>query len=292
MSYQVIVHGGANDLVHEDRERKEHCEAIVRNLEQMLKEGKDALDVCEAGVKMLEDNPLFNAGTGGYLQTDGKCRLDACIMDSNLRLGSVIQIENIKNPVSIARKLLEKEVHSTLAAEGALIFAQEEGFPVRSVVTEKQVQVYLENMKYLKGDISYNTLERFYKDPKREKLGTVGCVVRDQEGYIVAGTSTGGLKTCFPCRVGDSPLIGCGNYANEYAGISCTGVGEKIMRVTLARTVAYGIEQGLSLKESLEKGMKDLEKLKGDGGIIAISCKGEVEYIFNTKVMSYAFRKG
>jgi beta-aspartyl-peptidase (threonine type) len=290
MTYQIIVHGGANDLVTEDIERKEHCEAIVDRLEEMMKNGASALDVCEAGVMMLEDDEMFNSGTGAYLQTDGKCRMDASIMDSELRAGAVIQIENVKNPISVARKLLDKKIHSVLSGAGAHQFALEQGFASHNGATPKQIDIYKQNLAELENDISYSALENFYNSPKREKLGTVGCVVRDSNGLIAAGTSTGGLRTCFPGRVGDSPLIGCGNYANELVGVSCTGVGEKIMRVTLARTVSFYVEQGLSLQAALEQAMGQLEKIKGDGGIIAISKTGEIGYVFNTKVMSFAQR--
>lgn len=292
MTYQLIVHGGANNLVSEDFDRRKKCEKIADSLEKMLIKGGNALDVCEHGIKLLEDDIAFNAGTGAYLQIDGKCRLDACLMDSDLRLGSVIQIENIKNPISVARKLLERNVHSSLCGEGAIRFAQEQGIPLYSGIIEKQSKVFLENLKNIKNDISYESLERFYAQKRAEKLGTVGCVVRDANGYIVAGTSTGGLKTCFSGRVGDTPMVGCGNYANKYVGVSCTGVGEKIMRVTLARTVAFGVQNGLSLKEALQSSMNELESIDGAGGIIAISHTGEVDFVFNTKVMSYALRSG
>lgn len=292
MTYQIIIHGGANNLIEEDAIRKQHCEEIADKIEQLIKKGKNALDACEEGVKMLEDDPIFNAGTGAYVQIDGKCRMDACIMDSNLKLGSVIQVSNVKNPISIARILLEDDVHSTLAGHGASLLAQERGFKLQNNVTEDRLMIHLRNMRKLKNEISYKNLTDLYKSQHGGKLGTVGCVIRDKNGYIAAGTSTGGLETCFPGRVGDTPLVGCGNYTNKYVGVSCTGIGEKIMRVTLARNVAFHVEEGMNLKNALKRSIQELEKIEGVGGIIAISHKGEIEYDFNTRVMSYATRKG
>lgn len=293
MSYQIIVHGGANDLVSEEQNRKELCNEIVKKIANFLDSGKSALDACEYGIKLLEDDITFNAGVGSYLQLDGTPRMDACIMDSNLRLGSVIQIENIKNPISVARKLLERNLHSTLSGQGALLFAKEHGFNTYNTSTEKQLLNYRETINKLNNDISYDNVIKSYEICSSDKLGTVGCVVRDSTGTIVAGTSTGGLKVCYMGRVGDSPLVGAGIYANKFAGVSCTGIGEKIMRITLARSISFYKESGMSLKDAVKKGIKELGEINGVGGVIAISNSGEIVADFNTKTMSWAsFSKG
>jgi beta-aspartyl-peptidase (threonine type) len=291
MSYQIIIHGGANDLLSEADKRKAQCESIVNQIEEVLKNGGNALDACEAGIKLLENDPTFNAGTGSYLQLDGKPRMDASIMDSNLNLGAVIQITNVKHPISVARKLLEKKLHSTLSAEGALLFAKEQGFETFNPAIPKQIKSYQENIEKLKGNISYDNIVTDYEVCTSDKLGTVGCVVRDDSGLIVAGTSTGGLRVCYPGRVGDSPLVGAGMYANKFAGVSCTGIGEKIMRLTLARNITFYKEQGLTLDEACDKAINELTAINGDGGVIAISKDGEITAKFNTKTMSWASRK-
>ncbi|QQS58672.1 isoaspartyl peptidase/L-asparaginase [Candidatus Peregrinibacteria bacterium] len=292
MSYQIILHGGANDLTEEKGIRQEACERIADEAEKMLKENASTLDVCEKTVCLLENNPLFNAGTGSYLQIDGKPRMDACLMTSKLQLGAVIQITDVQNPISVARKLLELDFHSTLSGEGASRFAAEYGFLPKSVITENQNANFLSAQKKLKGDISYKNLIQSFHLSGADKLGTVGCVVRDTNGLIVAGTSTGGLKVCFPGRVGDSPLVGAGNYANSFCGVSCTGIGEKIMRLSLARLVSFFIENKETVQNACQKAITQLGEIQGDGGVIAISHFGEIGFSFNTKTMSSAHREG
>lgn len=288
MTYQIIIHGGANALVHETDERNAECARIVDAVSAELGKGMGAVDACVMAVSLLEDTPIFNAGTGSYLQLDGISRMDACLMASDLRLGAVIQIPSVKNPIQVARKLLDRPMHCTLAGEGASQFAAEMGFPLTNTVTKKQTEVLLTAVEKLEGNIGYDYVLNNYEKTSRNKLGTVGCVVRDDTGLIVAGTSTGGLEVCYKGRVGDTPLVGCGNYANTFAGVSCTGIGEKIMRLSLARLVTFYCESGDDAPTACKKAMEQMANIEGMGGIIAIDGKGNIGAEFNTKTMSFA----
>ncbi|MDH5597278.1 MAG: isoaspartyl peptidase/L-asparaginase [Candidatus Peregrinibacteria bacterium] len=292
--FQIILHGGANQLVNEAELRDRQCQSILAKLVAYAESAQvSALDICEYAVRALEDDIAFNAGTGSYLQMDGNVRMDASLMDSDLRLGAVMQIEKIRNPISVARALLEKPMHCTLAGGGANRFAAELGAEVSELKIEKQEKTYTTLLSEIEGNLSYKSLLVAKRMPPESKLGTVGCVVRDKRsGLMAAGTSTGGLKVCYPGRVGDSGMVGAGNYANEYAAISCTGIGEKIMRISLARLVSFYVEEGLSLKAACDKAMAKLELIEGQAGLIAISHKGELAYAYNTKTMSFAIHDG
>jgi beta-aspartyl-peptidase (threonine type) len=291
VSYQIIIHGGAYSHDGEAESRKQICNSIVREVEKDLMKGAGALDVCEKAINMLEDDPLFDAGTGSYIQTDGTIRMDASLMTSDLDLGCVLQISGVKNPISVARKILENPLHCTLSGEGANQFAKESGFTTHDLKTPHTKELHEKILRALDGDLSYkNIAEKF--GPHAKSLGTVGCVVRDRTGMIVAGTSTGGREVCYQGRVGDSGQPGNGTYANRYAGISCTGVGEKIVRVGMARIIALYVELGDTLDNACAKALAKLGEIDGRGGIIAISHRGEICHRHNTNVMDFAMASG
>jgi len=287
--YQIIIHGGAysHDGGDEAALRKEICNNIVKEVEQDLKKGAAALDVCERAINLLEDHPLFDAGTGSYIQTDGEIRMDASLMTGDLDLGCVIQISGVKNPISVARKILENPLHCTLSGEGANQFARESGFATHDPKTPHTKAIHDKILHTLGGDRSYKNVAAKF-GPHAKSLGTVGCVVRDGKGMIVAGTSTGGREVCYQGRVGDSGQPGNGTYANKYAGISCTGVGEKIMRIGVARIIALYVELGDTLDNACAKAVAKLGEIDGRGGVIAISHRGEIAYKYNTKAMDFA----
>lgn len=291
MSYQIIVHGGAYDHASDAALRRRVCADIVAELEPDLRKGAAALDICERAVNMLEDDPLFDAGTGSYIQTDGKIRMDASLMTSAMDLGCVLQISGVKNPISVARRILENPLHCTLSGEGAEQFARELGFPSHDLKTPETQALHDRIIQSLAGDFSYRNIAAHY-GPQSQSLGTVGCVVRDLKGMIVAGTSTGGREVCYQGRVGDSGQPGNGTFADRHAGISCTGIGEKIMRVGMARIIALYVELGDSLERASEKAMAKLAAVGGRGGIIAISHKGEVAHLHNTNTMDFALARG
>ncbi len=287
MSYQIIVHGGAYDNDSDVALRKRVCEDIVAALEKDLSQSAAALDICERAINKLEDDPLFDAGTGSYIQTDGEIRMDASLMTSDLDLGCVLQISNVKNPISVARKILENPLHCTLSGAGAKQFANEMGFADHDPRTPETQAVHDKIVRKLGGDFSYANIAEKYA-PRPPSMNTVGCVVRDRHGMIVAGTSTGGLQVCYKGRVGDSGQPGNGTYADRHAGVSCTGVGEMIMRIGMARIVALYVELGDSLDSACDKAMTKLATIGGRGGVIAISHKGEIVHKHNTKTMDFA----
>src|SRR5688572_12170102 len=199
----IIVHGGAGPIKDESLPaRLEGCKAAALAGWKILEEGGASLDAAEAAVVVLEDNPLFNAGTGSTLNGLGKVEMDAGIMDgASLRVGAVAAIEGIKNPIKLARRVLEDGRHVILAAEGALMFARGIGF------LECSSESLIVGHERKRGN---------------EKHGTVGCVVLDCTGSIAVATSTGGVFNKLPGRIGDSPLPGCGTYADDRGGVSCT----------------------------------------------------------------------
>jgi beta-aspartyl-peptidase (threonine type) len=287
VSYQIIVHGGAYDSDSDFALRKQVCGDIVAALEGDLSQGAAALDICERAINMLEDDPLFDAGTGSYIQTDGEIRMDASLMTSDLDLGCMLQISNVKNPISVARKILENPLHCTLSGEGANQFAAEMGFARHDPKTPETRALHDEIARKLDGDFSYANIADQYR-PHPPSMNTVGCVVRDRHGMIVAGTSTGGREVCYQGRVGDSGQPGNGTYADRHAGISCTGIGEMIMRIGMARIVALYVELGDSLDSACDKAMTKLAAIGGRGGIIAISHDGEIVHKHNTRTMDFA----
>lgn len=287
MSYQIIVHGGAYDSDSDFTLRKRVCGDIVAALEPDLSRGATALDICERAINMLEDDPLFDAGTGSYIQTDGEIRMDASLMTNDLDLGCVLQISNVKNPISVARKILEHPLHCSLSGAGANQFAAEMGFAPHNPRTPETTALHDKIVRKLDGDFSYANIAAKY-GPRPPSMNTVGCVVRDRHGMIVAGTSTGGREVCYQGRVGDSGQPGNGTYADRHAGVSCTGVGEMIMRVGMARIVALYVELGENLDSACDKAMAKLAAIGGRGGVIAISHKGEIVHKHNTRTMDFA----
>src|SRR5262245_46218367 len=213
----LIVHGGAGPIRDDSLPaRLEGCKAAAQAGWKILDSGGSALDAAEAAVVALEDNPLFNAGTGSTLTSSGTVEMDAAIMEGqSLRCGSVAAVSGIKNPIKLARRIMEDGRHVMLAGDGARSFAGEIGFPKCS---PEALIVDREKKRW------------------ESRHGTVGCVAFDANGQLVAATSTGGIFDKLPGRVGDSPLIGCGTYANDYGAVSCTGDGEAIIRVVLGKS--------------------------------------------------------
>jgi len=288
MSCQIIIHGGAHDLVSENDKRNTICQHIIDSLKDDLCHGADALDICEKAINALENEPLFDAGTGSFIQVDGMIRMDASLMTSDNQLGAVLQISNIKNPISVARKLLEDPMHVVLSGAGADQFAKEMGFNNYDPAIGKQKDTLQKVLKKLNGDLSYRNISQHFSSSFNDSLGTVGAVVRDNNGKIAAGTSTGGRKVCYPGRVGDSGIAGNGTFANQYAGISCTGIGEKILIIGAARLIASYVECGKSIVTACDDTIKQLKLIGGLGGFIAISQKGNMCAVHNTACLTHA----
>jgi beta-aspartyl-peptidase (threonine type) len=264
---EIIVHGGAGRVrIEELPQRLEGCKEAALAGWQILKQGGSALDAAEAAVVVLEDNPLFNAGTGSTLNSLGEVEMDAAIMEGEtLSVGAVAAVQGIKNPIKLARRVMEDRRHVLLVGEGARLFAREIGFPECSPET---LVVEAERKRW------------------EEKYGTVGCVALDNEGKIAVGTSTGGIFNKLPGRVGDSPLPGCGTYADEYGGISCTGHGEAIIRIVMAKSAVAFLRAGADPRSAAHQALVLLEKkTAGTGGLIIIDRQGQIGYARNTPCM-------
>ena len=256
----------------------------------LLAAGKPAVDVVEATVKVLEDSPLFNAGKGSVFTAQGEHEMDASIMDgSNLKAGAVALVGGIKNPISLARDVMDKSEHVMLAGEGAMEFAASLGYK-------------LEPKSYFHDDLRYQQWQEI-KDTdafqldhslkKDSKFGTVGAVACDSEGRLAAATSTGGMTNKRFGRVGDSPLIGVGNYANNQScAVSCTGSGEFFIRAVTAYDLASMVEfKKIPLAAAADEVVhKRLLRIGGDGGLIAIDRHANIAMPFNTEGMYRACR--
>lgn len=271
-TYTIVVHGGAgaDPSKMEADEIKGVKACIERVLHQGLsdlKAGQAALQVVETAVRTMEDDPWFNAGRGAALNSEGKAELDAAIMDgSNLHCGAVAAVQRTKNPISLARWVMEKTPHVLLVGAGADQLAQQN------------------NLEMV--DNQYFITERARK-ALRQKRGTVGCVALDRHGHLAAATSTGGLTNKLPGRVGDSPIIGAGTYADDRScAISCTGTGEEFIRHQVAGQISQRIRlTGVSLPQSVRQTFAD--GLPDDvGGVIAVNRQGQWVMHFNTIGMS------
>ena len=266
----IIVHGGAGPIKDDSLPaRLEGCKAAALAGWKILEQGGAALDAAQAAVVVLEDNPLFNAGTGSALNSLGKVEMDAAIMAGHsLSCGSVAAVSGIKNPIKLARRVMEDGRHVMLAGEGALMFARQIGFPER---LPEALIVDRERKRW------------------KSKHGTVGCVAFDSNGQLAAATSTGGIFDKLPGRVGDSPLIGCGTFADDFGAVSCTGNGEAIMRVVLGKS-AVDLLKSVDPKSAADQAVALLaEKTGSTGGLILIDRQGQIGYARNTTHMPVCF---
>ena len=267
--YALIVHGGAGQW--QDDRLPRAIEGVERALDvgiSILSRDGSAIDAVEQAVMVLEDDPVFDAGTGSYANTDGDVEMDAIIADGSAgRFGAVAAIRNLRHPVSVARKIMDDTPHCLLVGEGATRFAHANGFD------------FISN-ELLIGDATHPA------------HATVGAVALDIRGRIAVATSTGGTRDKMPGRVGDSPIFGAGVYADATCGVSATGVGEYIMRVLLSKFVADGITRGLTPELAAQGGIAHLAHIGGSGGVIAIDRDGHIGRHFNTLAMPFAFIDG
>ena len=284
----IIIHGGAGTITP-DKLTPEletaYTQALSSAVEfgyQELKQGKASEEVVVAVIKRLEDSPLFNAGHGAVLTHEEKVELDASIMrGSDLNAGAIAAVTNIKNPIELALGVMNASKHVLLTGAGAEQFAREQGFtevPNDYFITPRR----LEQVQKAKARDATAFI------PKPEKYGTVGAVALDQSGTISAGTSTGGMTNKRFGRVGDSPIIGAGTYAdNQVCGVSATGHGEYFIRAAVAHDIcARALYQGISLQDSSDRVIKQkLVDMGGDGGIVGLTPAGDLVFSFNTEGM-------
>ncbi len=276
----LIVHGGAWDIPdHAVEACQEGCRRALEAGWNVLKKGGSAVDAVEAAIVVLEDAPIFDAGIGSHLNRDGVVQLDAMLMRGDtLKAGAVSAVERIRNPIRLARAVMEKSEHMMLVGLGAEQFAQENGFPLcdpKELIVEREAAAW----------------RRFREEAQRLHKwgGTVGAVARDGSGLLAAGTSTGGTCCKFPGRVGDSSLIGCGCYADNHSGaVSCTGYGEAIMKMVMAKTATDLMLRGKTAPEAARATVSILAERTGDrAGLICIDPKGNIGFAHNTSRMAF-----
>lgn len=276
----LIVHGGAwNIMQNEQAACKRGCEAAAQAGWDVLHHGGSALDAVEAATRVLEDDPTFDAGVGSHLNTNGEVELDAIIMDgATLNNGAVAAIQRVRNPISVARAVMSHTRHCLLAGAGAEAFARQMGFPI---CAPEDLVVEREREHWRNGFVSSTP----------QAGGTVGAVARDAHGNLAAATSTGGTLGKMPGRVGDSPLIGCGAYADNAAGAaSATGWGESLMKVVICKTACDLMEGGISAQAAAEAAIARLiSRADGSGGIITVDSHGGVGFAFNTPHLARAW---
>ena len=282
--WKLVIHGGAGamrpvhgDPDHGDRARQGLRDALDAGAE-ILRNGGNAIDAVEASVRMLEDDPCFNAGRGSTLNAEGLVELDAAIMDgSDRRAGAVAGVRTTRAPITLARTLMERGPHVFLSYDGADRLAREAGL--------EQV----ENSWFVTSERRRQLDELMAKGgfDSEVKYGTVGAVAVDSHGHVAAATSTGGLTAKQWGRIGDSPLIGAGTYADDRsAAVSATGSGEYFIRAVAGHQLAERVRLGgESLQEALDGTLEDIRQLGGTGGLIAVSPTGEAAWGFTTKAM-------
>ena len=269
MSTVIAIHGGAG-VMRRDQPGPQHTAVLKQALEAAYRQ-KTALDAVTAAVRVLEDSPLFNAGRGSCFNAEGEIEMDASVMDGReLRAGAVAAVRTIRNPVLAARLVMEKTRHVLLAGDGAEKFAREQGLPV-------------EDPSYFATETRRAALKRNLKSHH----GTVGAVALDGDGNLAAATSTGGYTGKLPGRIGDSPLIGAGTYAdNRACAVSGTGLGEAFIRAAVAYDTAARMRyRGESLASAARAALRNVARLGGDGGLIAVDRRGNVARPFNSEGM-------
>ena len=284
MSIAIVVHGGAGSAAPDDdpEQARQGCLAAARRGYALLRQGASALDAVEAAATALEDDPRFNAGTGSCLNRDGDVEMDACLMDgADLRVGAVTLVRTVKNPIRLARAVMERTPHVLLAGEGASNLAREAGLEQVSpsaLVTERALRRWREHRE---------------KSKPSSSGGTIGAVAIDARGHVAAATSTGGMMGKLPGRIGDTPIPGAGTFADDAGGAaSATGHGEMIIRVTLTRVVCDRLGSGEGAMEAARAGIAALERVHGTGGVIAVGRRGDVGWAFNTERMTRAWIDG
>ncbi|XP_044730186.1 isoaspartyl peptidase/L-asparaginase isoform X2 [Chrysoperla carnea] len=289
----VLVHGGAGNIpTTRVQEKIDGVTKAAKIGYKRLLSGGSVIDAVEAAVNFMEDDIAFNAGYGSIVNLDGQVEMDASIMDGkNLQSGCLGALKDIKNPISLARLVMEKTPHCLLVGEGATKFAKSQNVPILppgTLVTPVALEA-LEKWKK-KGGIANTEIG---PDQNPGSVGTVGAVAVDRYGHVAVATSTGGINGKMVGRVGDTAIIGAGSYADDNIGaVSTTGHGDTIIKYCLAHAIIKSMEKGLSAQDSTTKNIDTMtERLKNTAGAITISNKGEVGIGFSSARMAWAYQK-
>ncbi|KAI5616253.1 isoaspartyl peptidase/L-asparaginase [Silurus asotus] len=281
----VVVHGGAGQIPNERAEAS--CAGVreaARKGYEILMSGGSAMDAVVEAVAMMENNPSYNAGRGSVLNWKGEVEMDALVMDGRtLACGAVSAVRRVANPIYLARLVMEKTSHVCLTGEGAFKFAMAMGIPEvpeKYLITEYARTRWMNNLNP----------EADHVQSQMGKMGTVGAVAVDVQGNVTAATSTGGMLNKMEGRVGDTPCVGCGGYAdNQFGAVSPTGHGEAIMKVTLSRLILFYMEQGKSPEEASDMALTFMMKrVSGLGGVVVVDPKGTWTARFSSKQMAWA----
>ncbi|MGG8496239.1 isoaspartyl peptidase/L-asparaginase family protein [Tenacibaculum sp. TC6] len=297
--FAIVIHGGAGTILKEnmtpelEKAYEETLEEAIRVGYDILKNEGSSTKAVEASIHVMENSPLFNAGKGAVFTNDETNEMDASIMEGKtLNAGAVAGVKTVKNPITAAIEVMNNSNHVLLSGAGADSFAKEKGLEIMDpsyFYTERRFQSLQKIKEKEKTQLDHDEKTAFYDaDIKNSKFGTVGCVALDKNGNITAGTSTGGMTNKRWNRIGDSPIIGAGTYANNATcGVSSTGWGEYFIRGVVAHDIAAQIEyKNVSLKEATQNVIQDkLTKMGGTGGIIAIDKNGAIAFEFNTAGM-------
>lgn len=296
--FAIVIHGGAGTILKKNMtpEKEAAYKAKLSEAIQIgytiLKNGGSSLDAVEKTIHVLENSPLFNAGKGAVFTNAGTNELDASIMDgATLNTGAVAGVKNVKNPISAARLVMTNSAHVMLSGEGASEFAKEQGLEIvdpKYFFTERRYKSLQRAIKREQKKETAASAAFYDEDIKNNKFGTVGCVALDKDGNITAGTSTGGMTNKRWNRIGDTPIIGAGTYANNVTcGVSSTGWGEYFIRAMVAHDVSALMEyKGMTLQQATNEVIQNkLTKLGGTGGIVALDKNGNMQFEFNTAGM-------
>ncbi len=303
-NFAIVIHGGAGTILKENF-TEEKVKAYQNKLSEainvayeILEKGGSSIDAVEAAIKIMEDSPLFNAGKGAVFTNSGTNEMDASMMEGKtLNAGAVSGVRTVKNPITAARLVMEKSEHVMLSGKGADEFAKKNGLEIvdSSYFYDEKRYEHLQKIKESeKMQLDHDSDQGNIEQNKDYKYGTVGAVALDKNGNIAAATSTGGMTNKKYGRIGDSPIIGAGTYANNNTcGVSCTGHGEYFIRKVVAYDVSALMEyKNMSLKEASDFVIhKKMKEFGGDGGLIAIDKDGNIAMPFNTSGMFRAYKK-
>ena len=296
MAIALIAHGGAgNWRPGSEADALAGLGGAAAAGRAILAAGGSALDAVCASVACLEDNPIYNAGTGAVLNFDGFCELDACVMESReQRAGAVCALQRVKNPILVARKVMEETDHVMLAGEGAQRFARAMGFPDHDPVTPARRADWQDKKRHLERLGRHGLkVRQFLAQHPEYAGGTVGAAAVDEHGVLAAATSTGGVTLKLAGRVGDSPIPGAGNYASARVAASATGTGEYVLRSLATRAISEAVERGASLASAMAEVLDRMGRdFDADVGLIGVDASGNAAAAHRTRDMPHAYFTG
>ena len=303
-NYCIVIHGGAGTITKKsmtpdlEKAYKGKLLEALRAGNDTLSKGGTSVSAVEAAIRILEDSPLFNAGKGSVFTNDGKQEMDASIMEGKgMMAGAVAGVRTIKNPITAAKAVMEKSPHVMMTGRGAEKFVKEKGIEIVDTsyfYDEKRWKQLQKAKDEEKQEIDHSDTTGYHEVTKDYKFGTVGAVALDKYGNIAAGTSTGGMTNKRFGRIGDSPIIGAGTYANNRTcAVSCTGHGEYFIRAAVAHDISALVEYKNYTVEQAAKEvvMNKLVKMGGEGGVIVLDAKGNFAMIFNSEGMYRGYMK-